>query len=174
MRVRLTVRRVTGPVVVLIGLMLAGCVGTSAPGSASEPSSGHYDLWVDSETGEPIDSSDSARWTDADRLAAIDAAVAAVTAFARPDLSYEAWWGGLTPHLDDNARRDYAYVTPAVIPARAVIGGGTITDGSSAWVARVAVPTDSGVYEVVVSRAAADGPWLVARFVPPTSGVPHG
>lgn len=105
-------------------------------------------------------------WDDESRQGAIDAAVTAMVAFARPDADFESWWAQLEPLLTAEAAQDYAYVDPATVPARTVNGSGMIVDDTSAYLARVAVPTDAGIYTVIVTRTDADAPWLVSRFTP--------
>lgn len=123
--------------------------------------------YVDEDTGQIIAPAPVATWSAADRAAAIEAANAAMTAFARPSLEQDTWWAELSPLLTPQARTDYAYVQASVVPASRVIGSGTITDDSSAMVVRVDVPTDVGVYTVVLTRQDGASPWLAARFTPP-------
>lgn len=125
--------------------------------------------YVDTETGETITPAPVANWSDDDRLAAVDAATKAMTAFARPSLDRETWWAELSPLLTSQARADYAYLQPQVIPASSVIAIGTLTDDESAYVAHVDVPTDAGTYTVVLTRQDGASSWLVARFTPPES-----
>ncbi|QGU28153.1 hypothetical protein [Microbacterium oryzae] len=106
-------------------------------------------------------------WDEASRQAVVDAAVAAMTAFARPSLDADAWWEGVEPLLTADAAQDYAYVDPANVPASAVTGPAVIVDDTSAYLAHVEVPTDAGAYTLILSREDAGSPWLVSRFTPP-------
>ncbi|MCB8043692.1 hypothetical protein JM654_04150 [Microbacterium oxydans] len=55
--------------------------------------------YVDEDTGQTIAPVPVATWSDADRSAAIEAADAAMTAFARPALDQDTWWKELSPLL---------------------------------------------------------------------------
>lgn len=120
----------------------------------------NYDSGLPADSPEPV-------WDDANRAAAEQAAVAAMTAFARPDLPSEQWWAEVAPHLSPQAQVDYQYVDPINVPARSVTGLATPAEAPSASVARVQVATDVGTYTVVLSRADAAAAWLVERFTPP-------
>lgn len=123
--------------------------------------------YVDEDTGETIAPVPVATWSDADRAAAVEAADAAMAAFARPDLEQETWWAQLSPLLTPQARTDYAYVQSSVVPASRVTSSGTITDDASAMVVHVSVPTDVGAYDVILTRQDGASPWLASRFTPP-------
>ena len=122
---------------------------------------------IDEDSGEVIEPQPVPSWDEESREAAISAAETALRAYVRPDLSAEAWREGLTPLLDQKAAQDYSYLDPSRIVATEVTGAGTITDDTSAYVAFVDVPTNAGIYSVVVSRTDADAPWLTSRFVLP-------
>ena len=122
---------------------------------------------INQDTGETIGVQAVPTWDAASRAAVTAAAATALTAFARPDLSYEQWWTALRPHLSAPAQVDYAYVDPASVPAKDVTGAAQIVDESSAYVAQVQVPTDVGIYTLVLSRADADAAWLTERITPP-------
>jgi len=107
-----------------------------------------------------------ARWTPESRSRVIEAAEEAMRVFARPSLSYDAWWADLEPLLTAPAAQAYAHTLPANIPASKVTGSGRITDASSPYVAAVRVPTDAGDYTVVLNRAQADAAWQVVRITP--------
>lgn len=119
------------------------------------------------EHGGPVETFTEPTWDDASRTAALDAAVTAAEAFARPDVPYEQWWAELAPLMSAQAQVDYQYVDPANIPARAVTGAAVLVDETSASIAGVDVPTDVGTYTVTLSRGDAAGPWLVERIAPP-------
>jgi len=121
---------------------------------------------VDEDTGETVEPQPVPEWDEASRVAVVDAAEAAMTAFARPDLDYDTWWAGVEPLLTPEAAEDYAYVDPANIPVREVTGEGFIVNDASAYVATVEVPTDAGRYQLVLNRKNADAPWLVSRITP--------
>ena len=122
---------------------------------------------IDEDSGEVIEPQPVPEWDDNSRAAAIAAAETALRAYARPNMSADAWREGLTPLLDQKAQQDYSYIEPARIVASEVTGPGTITDDTSAYVAFVDVPTNAGTYGVVVSRVDADAAWLTSRFILP-------
>lgn len=122
---------------------------------------------IDEDTGETVAPQPVPSWDQAAREAVVEAAEAALTAFARPHLDYETWWAELEPLLTPQAAEDYAYVDPANVPVTAVTGPGQLVDDTSAYVARVEVPTDVGPYTVIVSRADGAAPWLTTRITPP-------
>lgn len=106
-------------------------------------------------------------WSPTARKAAVERAEDAMTAFTRTAPRTSQWWDALSGHLSDQAKADYRTVDPANIPADRVTGAGRITDDGSTYLARVAVPTDVGPYEVLLSRRDDDDPWLVERMTPP-------
>ena len=122
---------------------------------------------VNQDTGETVGAQAVPTWDAASRAAVTAAATTVLTAFARPDLSYDQWWTALEPLLSAQAQLDYAYVDPANVPAKAVTGEAQIVDESSAYVAHVQVPTDVGTYTLVLSRVDASAAWLTERITPP-------
>lgn len=173
-------RAAIGGVALAAALVLVGCTGqdegpTPTPTTTSSPSPTMPDLdqftpppsgLVDEDTGETIEPQPVPEWDEASRVAVVDAAEAAMTAFARPDLDHDTWWAGVEPLLTPEAAEDYAYVDPANIPVREVTGEGFIVNDASAYVATVEVPTDAGRYQLVLNRKHADAPWLVSRITP--------
>jgi hypothetical protein len=100
--------------------------------------------------------------------AALDAATAAITAFARPDATRDAWWAGLSPLLSPAATTAYVGTDPAEVPARVVIGPAEMAPGPSRspFLATVFVPTDAGPYAVLLVRADDSARWLAERISP--------
>ncbi|MFM9726195.1 hypothetical protein ACKI1L_37350, partial [Streptomyces scabiei] len=90
---------------------------------------------LDADSGETHGPRPVPTWDDESRESATTAAVAVMTAYARPDLPFEQWWAGLQPLLDGKATQDYAYMDPARIVATSVTGPAVITDDTSAYVA---------------------------------------
>lgn len=107
------------------------------------------------------------RADETSRSEAIATAEAAMAAFARSDLPVAEWWAGLAPFLSANAAVAYQTVDPSTVPASEVTGPGELPNWDTPGVARVGVPTDVGVYLVVVSRNELDPVWRVERLVPP-------
>jgi len=122
---------------------------------------------VNQDTGETVGAQAVPTWDAASRAAVTAAATTVLTAFARPDLSYDQWWTALEPLLSAQAQLDYAYVDPANVAAKAVTGEAQIVDESSAYVAHVQVPTDVGTYTLVLSRVDGSAAWLTERITPP-------
>lgn len=106
-------------------------------------------------------------WDAASRADATARAGEIMTAFARPTLGYEDWWAALAPLLSDQAQQDYSFVDPANIPVHAMTGQPVLVDESSAFLAHVQVPTDVGVYELLLSRTDATAPWVGESITPP-------
>jgi len=123
--------------------------------------------YVDDHTGEKVTPIAVPTWDAESRSSVVAAAEKAMTAFARPSLDEETWWSELEPLLNAQAAQDYSYVDPANIPATAITGQGVLTDESSAYVGYVDVPTDAGIYRLILNRSDAVSPWLVSRISPP-------
>ena len=104
----------------------------------------------------------------ASRQGALITADAAMRAFAQPQVSSAAWWAGLAPLLSPVAAQAYQGTDPATVPAHQVTGPARLTgDPGTPYLVRVAVPTDVGIYLVLLSRAGQSRPWLVERLTPP-------
>lgn len=87
--------------------------------------------------------------------------------FARPGLPAGLWWADLQPLLSAQASLAYATVDPASIEVQQVTGAAYLAEWVTPEVARVSVPTDVGVYLVVVSRSDTDPVWRIERFIAP-------
>ncbi|PYF96376.1 hypothetical protein SAMN05216184_11936 [Georgenia satyanarayanai] len=122
---------------------------------------------IDDDTGEVITPRAVPEWDAESRAATAAAGEEVMRVFARPDLDHDSWWAQLQPLLSNEAQIDYAHVDPANIPAREVTADPSVTEDSSAYVARVQVPTDVGDYTVLLSRRDANAPWLAERITPP-------
>ena len=106
-------------------------------------------------------------WDAASRASTVGRAGEIMTAFARPTRPYEDWWADLAPLLSEQAQQDYSFVDPANIPVSALTGDPVLVGESSAFLARVEVPTDAGVYELLLSRTDATAPWVGESITPP-------
>ena len=105
------------------------------------------------------------------RAAAAEAATTAMRLFARRDVDAPTWWSDLAPVMSARAAQDYRYVDPGNVPATKVTGRAKVVSQDTPSVARVSVPTNAGVYLLILSRTQEDPQWLVERFTPPeTSG----
>lgn len=163
-------RAAAAAVPLLAALALAGCVNSNDPGPPVSPSSSpsvtstnpvNPSPPVDDATADPVPEAG----TDS-QAAAIDTAEKAVTAFARPDLSYDEWISGLYPYLTQTGAAAYEDTDPALVPVRQVTGAGTILPASTEVALIVQVPTDAGPYNVSLSRPGPDAPWLADRIRP--------
>ncbi|MGY1634285.1 hypothetical protein ACI784_21510 [Geodermatophilus sp. SYSU D01186] len=152
--------------VLAAALALAGCSDAPAadepqPQATTEPTvvAGDADAMLPPAPPAPTDD-------DASRSAALDAASAAVTAFARPTLDPAQWWAELQPLLSPAAATAYEGTDPAAVPASAVTGPPQPTPAVSAYLSTVLVPTDAGEYAVLLVREGDGAPWLVERITP--------
>lgn len=137
---------------------------------------------------EPVDptAEPSPTWDADARAAALEHATATMTAFARPtadalgDEVTERWWAGLAPLLTVSGQQAYAAVDPAEVPPQQVTGEAVLVDDTSAWLARVRVPTDVGDYTLLLVRADPDNPddssadpsvnlWATETITPPAA-----
>ena len=123
----------------------------------------------DTQPGVTITPLDMPIWDATSRAAAVARAAEIMTAFAQPTRPYEDWWADLVPLLSEQAQQDYSFVDPANIPVSALTGDPVLVDESSAFLARVEVPTDVGVYELLLSRTDATAPWVGESITPPAS-----
>lgn len=106
---------------------------------------------------------------DAARSSAVTQATAVMAAFASaPGESAQQWWSQLRPLMSESGREVYASVDPANVPVTEVTGDAMVEATSVASVARVAVPTDAGVYVVVLVRTDKFPAWAADRLIPPT------
>lgn len=144
-------------------LMAVGTSGASrlAPTAAAEPTPTLSEPAEEGEEPAPLASPVPDTASDE---AAVTLAVAATTAFARPDLTAPAWWAQLSPMLSNNARRAYQGTDPANVPVREVTGPGKLAPAVSGYLATVAVPTDAGTFTVLLSRPGQNAPWAVERW----------
>jgi len=120
----------------------------------------------DGSTGTPLPGS-TLVLDEASKAAATDAGVKVMTLFARRAVPASTWWNDLVPVMTGQAAQAYRNVDPANVPATKVTGPGKVTPASTPQVARVSVPTDAGVYLVILSRTDQDPRWLADRITPP-------
>ena len=105
-------------------------------------------------------------WDAAAGPAAAATAEAAMRLFARRDVPAAQWWTELAPLLSPAAAQPYRHTDPARVPATQITGTTKVLTSSVPAVARVSVPTNAGVYLVILSRNETGG-WQVERFTPP-------
>lgn len=168
--------RATAAALVFGALCAAGC---AAPEQAQQeqaptPSStalaaapGTVPEQLDDGSTAPPPTTSTLRADAKSQAAAVRAADEAMTLFARRAVSADRWWMELAPLLSARAAQDYRYTDPANVPATEVTGTGTVLPSQTARIGRVSVPTDAGVYLVVLSRTDTAPGWVVERFTPP-------
>lgn len=149
---------------------LAACVDEApAPPPSSTPSNGTDTTEEDNAVEEVHDHGEVTPVPEAggtSQASAIDAATAALEAFARPALDYDTWWSELLPHLTQQAGVAYEGTDPAEIPVHQVTGAGSVLEGSTEVSLIVQLPTDAGPYNITLTRAGVDAPWLADRIRP--------
>ncbi len=139
---------------------------TSVPPSP-ESSAAPSPVIIDEDTGRPLEVVEVPVWDEASRASVVSAGVRAMELYARPKITQARWYGDLAVLMTDQAKADYAYVEPQAIAATAVSSGGVLVDDTSAYVGHVSVPTDVGVYAVMLIRQSATDPWLISKFTLP-------
>lgn len=103
------------------------------------------------------------------RRDAADAATRTMTLFARRTVPADRWLADLSQLLTPPAAQTYVGTDPANVPPTKVTGRASLTPASVPRLARVAVPTDAGVYLVILTRTVTEPRWLVERITPPES-----
>ncbi|MGY1592913.1 hypothetical protein ACI79D_13110 [Geodermatophilus sp. SYSU D00708] len=160
-------RRLAAAAALGAALVLGGCAAPTeqaqpeptTQSAAPAPEPGDADAALPAPPPQPTED-------DASQQAALDAATAAVTAFARPALEPGQWWAELAPLLSPAAAVAYEGTDPQAVPATAVTGPPRPTPSVSAYLSTVLVPTDAGEYAVLLVREGDGSPWLVERFTP--------
>jgi hypothetical protein len=165
-------QRLTAAAALAAALVLGGCSSGAeraqpAPEPTAAATTGPGDDHADLPTPlpVPVDDADS-------QQAAFDAAIAALTAFARPDADPAQWWAELSPLLSPTAAVAYEGTSPDQVPASAVTGLPRPTPAVSPYLSTVLVPTDAGEYAVLLVREGEGSPWLVERITPVASADP--
>lgn len=120
----------------------------------------------DGSTGTPLPGS-TLVLDAAAKASAIERGKTVMTLFARRTVSSTQWHADLAPYLTPQAATAYQYVDPANVPPTKITGPVTLTPASTPLVARVSVPTDAGVYLVIMSRSDESPTWLADRIMPP-------
>lgn len=111
--------------------------------------------------------STSPSWDKGSKSSATETATRAMRLYVRQDVSAETWRTDLEPLLTTQAAQAYEGTDPTWGEPIKVTGKANLIESGSAYLARVHFPTNQGTYLVLLSRAAADDPWLVERFTPP-------
>ena len=165
-------------IVLIAAVVVAGCVSTppSTPSTlpatptpislSPAPATATEALGDDDNHGQ-MRSTAPEPTADKDRAEAVLAAEKVMVLFARTGVGADRWMKDLEPYLSAQAQQDYQGTDPANVPARKVTGRATVVATDSARLARVHVPTNAGVYLVVLSRSPSDPTWRVERITPP-------
>jgi hypothetical protein len=160
--------------------VLTGCSSTPEPPPSAPSSSvpvtvpsgltpaptGVPEQHDDGSTGSPKPGSTLAL-DDAARSSALDRGQKVMELFARRNVTAQQWQADLAPYLTPQAAQAYSHVDPANVPPTKITGKVTLTPASTPLVARVSVPTDAGVYLVLMSRSDDSPVWLADRIMPP-------
>lgn len=171
---------------VVLAIVLVGCATPGRPTGEGGPSvgatqpsarqstplppapSGVPALLDDGSTGAPLPGS-TLRLDTAARASSSAAAVRVMRLFVLRSVPADRWWRDLVPYLSAPAAQDFRYTDPARVPASRVTGVGVVLSDSVPLVVRVSVPTDAGVYLVVLSRTDESPTWVAERITPPES-----
>jgi hypothetical protein len=132
---------------------------TPAPSTIPE----QYD---DGSTGTPLPGA-TLTLDRASRTSALTTGKQVMALFARRNVSADRWINDLSPYLTAQAAQAYQYVDPRNVPPTKITGQVKLTPASTSFVARVSVPTDAGVYLVILSRTDDSPTWLADRIMPP-------
>jgi hypothetical protein len=158
--------------------LLAGCSAapttapTQTPGASTntrvEPTSSSATSTATASTDAPL-IEDSGEHLDASEISeaqgeATKIADAAMRLYARPETPAAAWLSDLYPMLSARAQTALATVNPTSIPATTVTGPATASPDDWGTFGTVRVPTDAGIYLVIVVRMDDASPWRVDRF----------
>lgn len=160
--------------------VLAGCSSTPEPPPISPSSSvpvtiptgltpaptGVPEQHDDGSTGSPKPGS-TLVLGEAARSSALDRGQKVMELFARRTVSAQQWQADLAPYLTPQAAQAYSHVDPMNVPPTKITGKVTLTPASTPLVARVSVPTDAGVYLVIMARTDESPTWLADRIMPP-------
>lgn len=122
---------------------------------------------VEEDTGETIGARSAPSWDSVSRAATLRAATRVMQAFARPRMPESLWWADLEPLLSPQAQLDYAGTDPTNVLASRITGPAHVAQVHSTRLVRVQVPTNAGMYTVVLSRRDGASPWLAERLSPP-------
>jgi hypothetical protein len=97
---------------------------------------------------------------------AIAAAAKVMQTFAQPQLSADDWWAQMLPLLSQQGGVAYQGTDPSQIPVHQVTGAGTVLPDSTEVSLIVQLPTDAGLYNIILTRPAASALWLADRVRP--------
>lgn len=106
--------------------------------------------------------------TAAQRPQAEKAARTTLETWARPDLAYDKWWAELEPKLAPEAREDYSFTDPAVIPPLKITGTAQEEpEPYDPWVTTYYYETSHGRFGVDVAKSHDDNRWRAYSIIFP-------
>lgn len=142
------------------GASESASVGTSWTPPGSTYGSNGSEVGTGGESGEPA--LDGVLPAAADPDEAVEPARAALSAWARPDLSHTEWWAAFAPYLSDRGLAAYEATDPTTIPVLQVTGPARLAPADATGQTIVDVTTTAGVFGVQMVWTA-DG-WAVDRL----------
>ncbi len=147
----------------------SGCSGPQAP---IKPSASESGLRKNPGTAAAIEAGRDAPGANAllaldpaQESTALKTATLILRKFARRSIPAEQWWQELAPHLTISAAAAFSGTAPENIPPTKLTGDPKFSAKPSAGLVEVAIPTNAGVYLVLLSRTQT-GPWLATRITP--------
>jgi hypothetical protein len=143
--------------------VLSGCVDQAR----LTPTNSSY--LPSTEPTSPVDDGDVTAAPEADsnsQRAAIAAATKAMQTFAQPQLRADKWWAQMLPLLSEQGGVAYEGTDPSQIPAHQVTGAGSVLQGSTEVSLIVQLLTDTGLYNITLTRPDGSAPWLADRVRP--------
>lgn len=147
--------------VLLAGLALTSC---AAPAPSTIPPAAAHDEHDEDEHYPDIP---AMTWDAADEQAAKDAAVKAMTLYARPGLEERQWITDLAPLLAPDYLADAQYINPARIPVTGLKGGPVLVrEAGDPLTVQAVFETNTGKWAVLLHRAGQADPWLVHAIAP--------
>ncbi len=164
----------------LLALALTGCAAAPAAStaypdvspSAAPTGSASVSLSAGDRPQAPGGTSPAAlgvAWDTASKTAALDLATRAMTLYARPEVSAQAWIADLRALLTPQAAQDYTDVDPSTIAITSFGPGELIVDQANGYAAKARFGSPAGPYGVALHRNGADQAWKVVRFNVPGS-----
>lgn len=148
--------------VLLAGLALTSCAAPE-PSVAPVSASAHDDHDGD----EHYPDVPAVTWSAADEQAANDAAVKAMTLYARPSVDERQWITDLAPFLAPDYFTEAQYINPARIPVTDVKSTPVLNrEAGDPLTVHAVFETNAGRWGVLLHRAGQTDPWLVHAIAP--------
>jgi hypothetical protein len=106
-------------------------------------------------------------WDNGAADEALEIAEQVLTAQLDTDRHEDEWWEDWSQYLSPHALELYQFVPPEAIAPATITGPAVLNAVSEPSVALVDVPTDLGMYRIVLTRLDGAAPWLVDAVTPP-------